>query len=591
MAGERVNVAQEMQSVMYGTVSDVTAKMRELSSKYGNLPMSSLINAFSTVNFGWGNLDINNPYVQNRRVKSISSRPHVWSKAEVEEMLRKPDESEQPLREVEHGLEYTSYPLFHTRAVYQNLLTYHSFIAPYLVEKSAVNKTEFWREWKLLEKLRDTFEIKSITHEITGQVLQEGKVFYYPRMRVDKSHNKIDHAFMQQLPSDFTKIVGFNNKSKYTIAFDLMYFTHDGTDYRQFGDLFKPYMDFFNYTVTPRPKEVGTKYIYAAKSKVNLKLAEEIFPEADVYCQNGRWFFWVTLPIDKVFTFEIDDVSRNAISPFAGMFLDILQLSQLEALQMELLQNPLVALVLGEIPYFETKDTNTADQYKLSMAGRTLFESLFYQMTQATNTGGIGVYSAPFKDMKLVSLPEAPSATNIVSQGYTDTMSKAGLSGIIPVTGDTRAGVAQISLRIESQFGKTIYSCMERMMNVLIEKLKLKYDFRFHMFGDIATDDNLRESMKKDLTLGILSSALVLDALDDKSLLDDIAWSQAIEASGILDLRIPLITSYTSSPEDAGLPPQADPTADVGGRPEAEEATTDGNESDEDSKGEARFVS
>ena len=80
------------------------------------------------------------------------------------------------------------------------------------------------REWKLLEKLRTEFDITHFAHEVAGQALQEGKVFYYARYSVDKSHNKINYAFMQQLPSDWIKIVGFNNKSKYTLAFNMMYY-------------------------------------------------------------------------------------------------------------------------------------------------------------------------------------------------------------------------------------------------------------------------------------------------------------------------------------------------------------------------------
>ena len=49
-------------------------------------------------------------------------------------------------------------------------------------------------------------------------------------MMVDKSHNEVCHAFMQQLPSDWVKIVGFNNKSKYTVAFNLFYFLQPGTN-------------------------------------------------------------------------------------------------------------------------------------------------------------------------------------------------------------------------------------------------------------------------------------------------------------------------------------------------------------------------
>ena len=573
---ENINITSELQTAQYDTFASMMGKVRDLSNQYGAIPFEQVVKAFGDPN----------PYVQNKRVKHISSAARKFTKPQVEEMIGNIANNEQPLREVEKQLEGSAYPLFHIRSVYQNLLTYHSYVAPFLVEEGEMGKPEFWREWKVLEKLRKEFHVKQIAHEITGQCLQEGKVFYYPRYSVDKSHNKVNYAFMQQLPSDWVKIVGFNNKSKYTLAFNLMYFCEEGTDYRQFGTLFEPFMDEFNRTVFPLPtySEDG-KIVYASKSRIDLSRVKGR-TDVEAYMQNGRWFYWVMLPVTEVFTFELDEVTRNVVPPFTGLLLDMLQLSSLEALQLELLSNPLVAILTGEIPYFETKDTNVADQYKLSNAGRKFFEALWYQMTARTNTGGIGLYAAPLKDMKLETLPEAPNATNIVSNGYKDVMNKAGLSGIMPVSDDARAGVAQISFMIESQFPKPIYRCFERMMNVIIESLNLKNEFRFYMFGDLATDKDVREESKKEMQLGILPATIIYNAMHDRSIIEDIAWSQAIRNSKVLDNRIPLVTSYTMSP-DAGIPPTGDKEP---GRPQSDGTTSDGTEAESDAKGETRFM-
>lgn len=93
-----------------------------------------------------------NPYIQNRRVKQISSLPVNFTKDKVGEMLTAPYDSEQPLRQVSHILEYTAYPLFHIRKTYQNLLTYHSYVMPRMVSGEDTKKDDFLREWKLTEK-------------------------------------------------------------------------------------------------------------------------------------------------------------------------------------------------------------------------------------------------------------------------------------------------------------------------------------------------------------------------------------------------------------------------------------------------------
>lgn len=568
--GDTENRTAELQKLRYSSFPEIFSAMRNMAQEYGSLPMDALIGAFSSViNYNYAGYD---PYTQNRRVKAISTRPANYTKNQIADMIQAPESNEQPLRAVEAALEYSAYPLFHTRTVYQNLLTYHSYIAPCLTDRDDAKKDDFWREWKLLEKLRKKLNPKDTCHMLCGLALQEGKVFYYPRIRVDKSHNKVEHAFLQQLPSDYVKIVGFNNVSKYTVAFNLMYFMTPGTDYRQFGDLFTPYInDFYDSVVVP--DGVGKKIVYAA---IDIdRVTERNDPNVEVYYQGGRWCYWVTLPVDKVFPFEIDDTDRNVLPPFVGLFLDLITLSQMEQIQLEILQNPLVSVLHGEIPYWEDRNSQTDDQYKLSNAGMMLFESLWYQMLAANNTSGIGLYMAPLENMKLESLAEAPNAMDIVSQGFTDMMSKAGLTALVPTVADARAGAVQVSLMIESQLPKTIYRCYERMMNCVIEKLNLNYGFLFAMFGDLSEDKDHEKALKEEMTLGLLPAAIEWNAIRDRSILDDMAWSDAILESNLMDRRLPLVTSYNAKSPDSGLPPK-------GGRPESEGVTSDGQEQDID---------
>lgn len=582
---------EELRRASFQSLPQLWKKFETLSAQYGDMPAEGIINAFVRANGGYS-MGGDNPYIQNRRVKAISTLPGDFTKDQVGEMLRRPDENERPLRSVEHGLEYTAYPLLHMRHVYQNVMTYHSAVTPLYAEEADAKKDEFRREWRLLEKIRAELDLPSNGHQIVGQVLQEGKVFYYPRVSVDKAHNRVNHAFMQQLPSDWTKIVGFNNKSKYTLMFNMMYFMQPGCTPAQFGDLFDDYLDIF-YSVTQpgAPKGAGRSFVYASRGNVDLaalrkkRAAGEIAPdrEPDVYYQNGRWFYWVTLPIDRVFTFEADDAVRTAISPFTGLFLSMIQLAQYEQVQLELVQNPLVSLLFGEIPYRDEKKASQDDPYRLSFAGIKMFEALWYQMLAANSTGGIGIYMAPLENMQLKQLAEAPSATNISSAGYAYTMAKAGVSAIIPSSDDPRVGMAQISLQIESRFPQLVYRGFERMFRCLIERLNLKYEWRFTMFGDIATDKEAEESARKGMTLGILPDTVKYLAIHDSSLLEDMSVSNAVLALGIMDKRRPLVTSYSAKNPDSGLPPEAKKELDPGGRPSSEGApTSDGNETDID---------
>jgi len=273
------------------------------------------------------------------------------------------------------------------------------------------------------------------------------------------------------------------------------------------------------------------------------------------------------------------------VSPLTGLFLSFIQIAQYEQIQLELVQNPLISLLTGEIEYADDNNRNLSDAYKLSNAGWELFRARFYDMLSENNTSGIGWYAAPLKNMSLHQLAEAPSATKISSAGYGYTMAKAGLSALIPTSDEPRAGVANISLQIESRFAEQIYRCYERMMQGIMDGLNLKYSWRFAMFGNInlAEDEKTFENARQGMTLGILPQTMIYMAMLDMSVIDDLAMSSAIKESGILDMRLPLVTSYNAKQGESDLPPQAAHDMNPGGRPAADKKPgTEGQEASQD---------
>lgn len=550
---------------------------RALAAEYRDMPIESVVSAFSRVQ---GSAYTENPYVQNRRVKQISSLPVEYPYDKVSEMVANPGNNEMPLRQVSHALESTASPYFKIRKTYQDILTYHWYASPDGVEESEAKEKAFWREMRLVNDFAKAAHVDEMAHKIAGQVVQEGKVFYAFRYNVDKAHNQVNYAFMQQIPQDWIKIVGLNNISKYTIAFDMMYFMQPGTDYTQFGNLFEPYMGVFANVAPQLPQYKNKKFVYASgmeRLKALRDTVDQLPGKPEVYYQGGRWYYWVILPIDKVWTFEIDDTSKNVAPPLTGLFLSMTNIAKYEQVQLSLVQNPLIAMVLGEIPYRDDAGATQEDAYKLSPTGRRYYEALWYQMLSATNTTGVGFYLAPAENMQLVQLAEAPSANEISSNGYSYAMQKSGI-GIIPATTDPRAGTVQVSMQIECRFGELLYKQISRMMNYLYQSLGLRWRWEFVMFGSLATDDDRLKEAKDGMTLGILSSTMDYLAILGKRLTDDIAISNAVIGSGIMDKRLPLVSTFSAKQEN-GLPPQA-------GRPKAEKVESEGQEKDMDAYGE-----
>lgn len=561
--------------------------IRSLAQKYGDMPIDNVISAFGRTIASSGFTA--NPYVQNRRVKNISSLPVNYDYDQVADMITKPNENEQPLRQVSHVLESTVAPYWKIREMYQDLKTYCWYTCPADLKTEDEAKTEnFRRELLLTEKIAKAARIDEKAHEIMGQCVQEGKVFYNFRYQVDKTHNNVNYAFMQQLPQDWIKIVGYNNISKYTVAFNMMYFMEPGTTVDFYDkDLFAPYWeDFWDVAPSLPVKNKNKKFVFAQNASgedytQKIRRVFERNPDLEIYLSCGRWYYWVMLPVDKVWAFEVDDVNRNVVPPFTGLFLSLVNIAKYEQIQLSLVQNPLVSLVLAEIPYRDDANATMDDAYRLSPAGRKLFEAYWYQMLNDTNTTGVGFYSGPFKNMHLEQLAEAPSATKISSDGYKYAIQKSGI-GIIPASDDIRAGMIEVAFNIESHFGEIIYRQIENMMNYIYFDIGLKYDWRFHMFGNLHDDERRIKEAKDGMTLGILSCTLEYLALMGRRITDDLSASCMIMGSGIMDMRLPLVSTYSAKQSESGLPPQAAGAGDLGGRPRTDDVLTEGKEQDLD---------
>lgn len=547
----------------------VTARLNSLFEQYGQQIGAE---RFFTI-FNRGGINANMPQIQNARIKAISSLPADYSKEDIGEFLRTPYTSEKPLRQTAEVLSWTAYPFYKIIKSYQDIPTYHYYFAPKYVDEETTKTPEFLREAMLIDKINKELSPDTCAHMAAGQSGKQGKVFYYLRTRVDKSHNKVDYAVLQQLPTDWCEIIGYNNVSKYTVSFNLMYFMQAGTDITQYGDLFLPYMDdFLEVFKPPKDGRAGKKIYASGKERIYYpsKIKKNAIGEPRVFEQNGRFLYYVSLPVEKVWTYELDDTSAAVASPFSGLMLTYSQQADYEAAQLSLLLNPLIKIFTGEIPYFNGDIIRGDDGVRLTEGARMLYEAYFHNLMQENNTGGVTLYSAPFQNIKSHDFPESANANDISSSFNRYGMEKAGLSGLIPVESDVKAGQAELSARLESRFCEPIYRQMEKMMNYLYKSLGLKNEWCFHMFGSIYTDTATRESAQAALANGDTSAYFILAALDGQSWLDKVAMMRTISASGLTELLQPPRTAYTQSGKTEA------------GRPESKEVT-EGKEKSADS--------
>lgn len=526
---------------------------RGLMGNYGNLSMDAIYSAWGRAIGYWAN----QPNVQNARVKAINPLPADFTKEELGEFLRNPQNSELPLQQVSEGLKWTNYSWFKTIKSYQDMLTFHKYAKPNHITKDEAASDSFLREHRLVDKLLKETHLKAVGHEIAGQALSQGKVCYVPRYSVDKSHNTVNTFFMQELPKAWTTIIGLNNISKYTVSFNLMYFMQPGTDYRQFGDLFEPYMkDFSEWIEDGKSKaQRRQKFVYASRNN------ERIEGVRDVWQQNGKWFYYVSLPIDRVWTFEIDDTTPIVATPFTGLMQTYAQQSDYEAAQLSLIMNPLIKIFTGEIPYYSSDTAKEDDGFRLSVEMRAVFEAFWNKLMEATNTGGTAFYTAPVQNIHGWDYPEASNANDISKKFLEYGMAKSGLESLIATIDRPTEEMVKAAEKLEPRFAQPIYRTFEKMLNyILNDQLSLRYSWSVHIFGDIYSDEQTRADCLKLIDKGSISAYLKLCALDDISLLDMVSMTNLVSASGLLEeLSVPP-TAFTQSSK-------SQPKSDTNGAP------------------------
>ena len=558
------------------TWAELAKSIKRLNGQYGSLGMGSIFSAWTAA--GGMNLLNSWPQIQNARIKGINTRAADYGKDQIAEMVLDPGSHERELRAVSASLDSSAMTYSIILDTYQNMMLYDWYVYP-SEDLKEVGYEQMRRDYILTQKLADKMNPSAEARKINGQCAKYGKVFYTARYEVDKSHNAVKYAFLQQLPTDWCMITGFTNgPGKYSVAFNLMYFMTPGSDPRQYGDLFLPYLEAFSEVVEDR-----NDYIYASKEP-RYGINAEKFRAYDVAntVGNPQWYqvgktnyYWVNLPADKVMVFERDDRTVDNVPETTGMMVSMVQVPAYEAAQLEIILNPLTSIMTGELPTYDTMSVPGADPVAISPATRELFETFWYQMLSANNTSGIGLYLAPAKNLKLQTITDTVSSTSIAEHAYSDQVQKAGLAAVIPTSDDPKVGVAELSAKINARAAMPIYWAFERMMNAIFDSLNLKTTMRFHMFGDVFSYANEMENARKDMTLGLMPATLKYNAMIGHSILDDLAISEFVTKSGIMDRRLPLVSTYSARQRDGTLPPQAAQELNPGGRP-AEEGSESG---------------
>lgn len=462
----------------------------------------------------------NSPYIQNQRVKRVSTQPFTSDRANIEKALSNVEESELQLRQTSYSL-YTNYALLKLNAMYADILTYRNYFYPKYITAEDIKSDDYKKERQKISKWIELLQPKRTFQEIVEKCQWEGKVAYYMRDSKVEGSKAFDYVYLQQMPSDYVKIVGWNNASHFTIMFDFTYFWRPGTSPEQFPPIFKMYYEELNH-ILPQGQ----------KTKPNPNaLPSNLSSDTEMYYLDNRWYFWRTLPMDECFTFSQTEATPYQIPNTAGLFLQAKDLQDYTYLQQELLQLPLNGVVMATMPYVKDQSGTTAtDNYAIGSEAFEFFTSMFNEAAPR----GVQLFLSPATNHQFFKFDaDVVNNSAIVTNALQQFNSIAGVGGLNSTTDKPNMAQVKTQQVLEAAYAEKFYKQFENCVNTWwSNKLKLKYTWKFKIKGDKFGDSSTFEQVKSLVSLGQnylmpeLLSYFDLHIEDAQSLQEDVIGSE-----------------------------------------------------------------
>lgn len=523
---------------------------------------------------------ITNPYIQNARVKKIAGTIFGGEDRKIlEEAVGLPDENEETLQSYANRLNFSNYPLYRKNRLPSDILTYHNYSIPLDVMKDKTKKEE---DEMLISSWRQCFKPSYQFRRIASQVAVSGKVAYYYRQSITKVQNvardeiieyadkkrRVEAAFLQQLPANYWKIIGFTDKNYYKVAFNFMYFLEGGNDINFFDKFFVDayktlygeessiLQDLGNASRRQLLKKDMKKKVIQVGTRKFIVNPEGQLKDGFTFESSGsEWFYWVELPADRCFVFSEQESSPIVAPSTTGVFLQAKDLESYAILQQQLASLPLNSMVVGEIPFHENNlSGNTNDDFKVTPETMLFFNDLF----NLTAPAGTGVQGLPYKNLKLLQFDGVANGSDIYLKAMQQFLISTGLGSLFTLTDKPNEAQVKTAQILEARYADFMYKQFENFVSIVYNRLLgLHHRWEFHIFGDCFSDPNTLTQLKEGLSLGQSYLWPRYIAMQDYSMDGAMATMEYLSDNKIYDKFIPLANSYTTS---GGRPEKTNPS-------------------------------
>ena len=480
-----------------------------------------------------------NPFIQNQRVKNLSTHGVTYSKEQLARFAANPASSEVALRGAAMTASSSQQIFYNILRRASDVPLYNHFVIPELLDgEGDYDKDAFRTEAKLVDDWFDTFNVPNSLKTIALQVKREGKCSYIFRNRFSGAgkSKRTDYAIFEKLPTDWIKITGIGQLG-YTVSFDFSYFLQVGNDPAFFGEFFvKAWNDMMASGLIVEGRN-GKKQFDLAKAKgYRFEWGQSMITTMiESRLVNGieqRYIFWVTLPFDLAYTFASDNSTPFVAPDTTGLLQKLQELTDYGTLAGLIASTPLTAVLTGEAEFVEGARPNK-NETKISPEVLLGLQTMFNSMTSSN----VEAYFMPLKNIKLQQLSADVNSSDITTKAMKNLVAYAGEGGLTITTDKPSIAQVRAAEHLAAEQQRYVTLQIENVLNYILKhNLGFKYLWKVRIWGDIFFADDEKSLVKEQVQAGNLALLPKLMSGEGISMTDTEALTKYVSSLGIYDL-------------------------------------------------------